>query len=58
MVELADEKFMLIAAELLVDRAIEGLPIMREVTLNGLKPTSSCADEMMGGNPDPNLVGN
>ena len=58
MVELADEKLVLVSAKTLVDHVAEGLPIMRKITLNRLKPTSSSTDEVVGSNSNPNLVGN
>ena len=58
MVELADEKLVLVSAKTLVYHAAEGLPIMRKITLNRLKPTSSSTDEVVGSNSNPNLVGN
>jgi hypothetical protein len=55
MIELADEELMLVAAKALVDHAAEGLPIMRKMALNGLKPTSRSADEMVSRYSNPDL---
>lgn len=58
MVELADEKLMLVSAETLVDHVAEGLPILGKCTLNRLKLASSNTNEMVGSNSNPNLMGN
>jgi site-specific recombinase XerC len=57
MIELADEEFMLVAAKALVDHAAEGLPIMRKMALNRLKPTSRMTDEMVSRDSYPDLIG-
>lgn len=58
MIELVDEKFVLVTAKALVDHVAKSLPIMRKMSLDGLEPTSRSANEVMGRNSDPNLRGN